>query len=636
MVPDEIFVPACVSNDRDWHDSARRQVGRRRPRGFEAAGESSAIVILAAGGIVFDCRRAKVLLILTFVFSLSITGVSTSLASITGSSLESSRVGGLAGRMAPPADLVQGEGAGGGWCTQNGGYVLGAHFDGIYACGPAYGTSSPFDSIGFQCVELSARFLWAVYGRYATNVPDGKDFVAVSHQELGIPVGYPGLASLPAVGDIVSLRGAAGTLPYGHTAVVTSVRVNGQGNGSIQLMEENGQSRGWNQISVQSWSESYSSPGSYYYYNHVTWLKLVLGSRVPIALPSKYAVTPLGPYTVASGINDKGQVTGDLARTSSQASPSSRPFLFTSGRLAILTPPIGAGATGTSNAINANGALAITANSTRGAQLAFAYAEHKQNQWRLLPQPIVGQTAESALGINAWGDMAGWVSSAMNRIPTLAVAWIHRTGTYVPLTYAPSTGYAGPIAYASDAAGDAVGSQLSTARLLYPVLWVSGGRAEILPGATGTPQPGAARAMYVKTVNGVRSVTVAGWLQVTSAIRQAAVWTVKILSNQQVVAGRPALLPATAGYRSSVANGLDGPAEAVGHATATGGAARGFVWIVGKGVYDLNNRVRKTSGWVVTGARGINTAGQIVAQGYWRNPSGPQILQALILSPAKG
>ena len=48
----------------------------------------------------------------------------------------------------------------------------------MYACGPPYGGSSPFDSIGYQCVELSARFLWAVYGKYVSNVPDGRDFVA--------------------------------------------------------------------------------------------------------------------------------------------------------------------------------------------------------------------------------------------------------------------------------------------------------------------------------------------------------------------------------------------------------------------------------------------------------------------------
>jgi hypothetical protein len=479
--------------------------------------------------------------------------------------------------------------------------------------------------------------MWAVYGRYASNVPDGKDFVAVSHQELGIPVGYPSAGSVPAVGDIASLWGGPSTLPYGHTGVVAAVKVNAQGNGSIVLMEENGLSTGWNQVSVKNWSESYGSPGSYYFYDHVTWLKLGNGTRVPPALPSRYAVTPLGPHTVASGINSKGQVTGDIALTPGQPPAGSKPFLYTSGRLAVLTPPIGSGATGSSNGINPNGALAITAASTRGTQLAYAYANRQQNQWRLLPQPIAGETAASALGINALGDMAGWVSRAVDKTPTLAVAWIHRTGTYLPVTYAPTAGYASPIACASDAAGDAIGSELSAAaHLMYPVLWVSDGRVVMLPGTEGSLQPGVARAMSVKTSNGVRSVTVAGWSQAAGGIRQAAVWAVRILSNQVVVAGKPKLLPASAGYSSSVANALSGPGEIVGHATGANGGGRGFVWIVGKGVYDLNNRIRKTSGWVITGARAINTGGQIVAQGYWKNPSGANVLQALVLSPATG
>ena len=166
------------------------------------------------------------------------------------------------------------------------------------------------------------------------------------------------------------------------------------------------------------------------------------------------------------------------------------------------------------------------------------------------------------------------------------------------------------------------------------MLWVNAAKPVILPGTTGTAEPGVAKAMVVKTLDGTRTIVVAGWLQIAAGVRQASIWTIKISPTQQVTVSRPTVMPTPAGYASSVANGLNGAGEIVGHMTTSSGDGRAFIWVVGRGVYDLDSRLRKNSGWVITGARGVNSGGQIIAQGYWQGPSpSPPALQALILNP---
>jgi hypothetical protein len=84
--------------------------------------------------------------------------------------------------------LTAGYGKGTGYCHAYGNRPSRYYFDGIYACAStASDGATPFDSAGdesFQCVELSARFLWAIYGICAgpgTGVQDGADLVAVLH-----------------------------------------------------------------------------------------------------------------------------------------------------------------------------------------------------------------------------------------------------------------------------------------------------------------------------------------------------------------------------------------------------------------------------------------------------------------------
>jgi hypothetical protein len=127
--------------------------------------------------------------------------------------------------------LAPGYGAGPGYCAQFGNWPSRFSFEDVYACG---GTQSfgdtPFDADrneSFQCVELSARFLWVIYGIWAgpgVGVKTGADLVGVVHaQHPSIRVGYPTPGSVPVAGDIVSLGpGGAVNQVAGHTGVVSS------------------------------------------------------------------------------------------------------------------------------------------------------------------------------------------------------------------------------------------------------------------------------------------------------------------------------------------------------------------------------------------------------------------------------
>lgn len=127
--------------------------------------------------------------------------------------------------------LTRGYGRGSGYCFAYGNRPSRYSFEGVYACATttSYG-ATPFDSAGrqsFQCVELSARFLWAIYGIWAgpgTGVQDGADLVSVVHGlHPQIGVGYPAPGSVPVAGDVVSLGPGGGVdARFGHTAIVTS------------------------------------------------------------------------------------------------------------------------------------------------------------------------------------------------------------------------------------------------------------------------------------------------------------------------------------------------------------------------------------------------------------------------------
>lgn len=136
-----------------------------------------------------------------------------------------------AGSPARAAALSPGYGRGRGYCSQYGNQASRYSFDDVYACATtaSFGPTL-FDSAGrssFQCVELSARFLWAIYGIWAgpgSGVLDGAGLVAAVHRiDPRVRVAYPGPRSVPVAGDVLSLGpGGAVDARFGHTAVVVA------------------------------------------------------------------------------------------------------------------------------------------------------------------------------------------------------------------------------------------------------------------------------------------------------------------------------------------------------------------------------------------------------------------------------
>ena len=149
------------------------------------------------------------------------------------------------GSSAHAAAVSPGYGKGPGYCAQYGSRASRYSLDGVYACATtSSGGPTAFDSDGrfsFQCVELSARFLWAVYGIWAgpgSGVTDGADLVQAVHRlDPGVRVGYPGPGSVPVAGDIVSLGpGGAVDARFGHTAVVIAAS---QRTGFVTIISQN-------------------------------------------------------------------------------------------------------------------------------------------------------------------------------------------------------------------------------------------------------------------------------------------------------------------------------------------------------------------------------------------------------------
>lgn len=168
----------------------------------------------------------------------------TSIATLLSSQPAAAQPGRAPARPATPSP---GFGTGAGYCAQYGvaGTTAPFSFDNVFACSPVNTAGvTPFDSNGtasFQCVELSARFLWAIDGIWAgpgSGVTDGADLVGVVHGNYpAVPVATPGPGSVPVPGDVISLGPGGLSDPVnGHTAVVVS---SDPSTGQFTIMSEN-------------------------------------------------------------------------------------------------------------------------------------------------------------------------------------------------------------------------------------------------------------------------------------------------------------------------------------------------------------------------------------------------------------
>jgi len=196
------------------------------------------------------------------------------------------------GNKFPLAPPPPGYGTGPGYCTgYPGGVTSSYNFDDVYACQGTTTGATTFDNPGtgvyaWQCVELSARFLWAIDGIWAgpgSGVHDGADLVSVVHaSHPGIGVGTAGPGSVPVAGDVISLGPGGGSDPVnGHTAVVISAN---PGMGQFEIMSENApEGRAGEQSLQVDLSGGHNGKvlfsGSW---TQASWLELGTGQPVPV------------------------------------------------------------------------------------------------------------------------------------------------------------------------------------------------------------------------------------------------------------------------------------------------------------------------------------------------------------------
>jgi hypothetical protein len=144
-----------------------------------------------------------------------------------------------------------GYGTGASYCDNYpGATAIPAGFDDVYACHGSTAGATTFDNpcdrgstcgtYAWQCVELAARYLWAVHGIWAgpgSHIEGGADLVDVVHLENGIPEQTPDATTLPVAGDVISLGPGGGSDPaLGHTAVVVTDPDSG---GQFRILSEN-------------------------------------------------------------------------------------------------------------------------------------------------------------------------------------------------------------------------------------------------------------------------------------------------------------------------------------------------------------------------------------------------------------
>ena len=193
------------------------------------------------------------------------------------------------------------------FCSTIGVRYMGNSFDGVAACGDQYRNSSSntqgeisykgveFDSVGFQCVELAARYFYATTGRTpprANGSLYARDVTNVDPQ-LNLSPSTDIYQSTLKTGDIISM---GPTNTYGHVAIVISVEpsVLSGGNGTISVLNENAYTTGIDKITVTNGAMTYEG-----LYNIFQWAFGIPtpdfnGPTPPAPAPPPSA--PVGPF----------------------------------------------------------------------------------------------------------------------------------------------------------------------------------------------------------------------------------------------------------------------------------------------------------------------------------------------------
>ena len=306
----------------------------------------------------------------------------------------------------------------------------------------------------------------------------------------------------------------------------------------------------------------------------------------------QYTVTDLGAlpgYTsFAYGINNSGQVVGDLQNSSNLKLEG---FSYSNGTMQALTGTTGAYAINKSGQIVGGDGLGYACLYSGGTMLDLG--------------TLLGDTYGSgAYAINDKGQIVGdcYKNSSYEQ------AFLYIGGTMTNLGTLPggSQGEASGINYSGQICGSAVNSSNRWHAILY-----SGGTMHdlgTLPGDLGS---------FASAIN--NSGQIVGYSENSSGIDRAFLYSNSNGSMQPL---------GTLGGATSVATDINNLGVVVGWSSTNGSSTHPFVYADGV-MEDLDSLIAPSSGWILGNATGINDNGQICGTGT--NPSGQT--HAFLLTP---
>ena len=289
-----------------------------------------------------------------------------------------------------------------------------------------------------------------------------------------------------------------------------------------------------------------------------------------------YSVTALPANTIAYGINNAGQVTGEVA-----LSDESGAFRWES---AILTPLGSLGGPSTGRAISGNG-LVAGFSVPGGEPQAFLH-----NGSGLVPLGTLGGTRSTAHGVNAAGQVTGQSTNEAGEFR----AFIYSGGSMADIgTLGGDFAFGAAINNAGHVVGE---SSLNDGPLpdVHAFLYLDGAMHDL--GTLG------GRISSAAAINDAGQVT--GHSYTGGSIEHAFLY----VDGTMIDLG-------TLGGGRSFGYGINALGQVVGTSDLAGDLER-HAFIFSAGVLtDLNSLIDPASGWVLHEARGINDLGQVTAFG---------------------
>jgi hypothetical protein len=217
----------------------------------------------------------------------------------------------------------------------------------VPACGPIPGDGGAAVYLpggqwtpGWQCVELSERFLYLKYGLnglQANGAQVAKTYAATYPKLFRLVAnGTQGIA--PAMGDVLSFSMVSSFSDTGHTAVVTKQSINpATGTGTIWVIEQNVTTQngwhGWDTLPVVNWKVQ-----SYVGFSYIEWIHPMTTGLVQATATSGWTVDAGGflhPFGGAPALGS-GPNAGDT-------NPLDRSFANGITRGIVLRPDKGSG-----------------------------------------------------------------------------------------------------------------------------------------------------------------------------------------------------------------------------------------------------------------------------------------------------